>query len=382
MAILHSKFIENFVSELKSSKNLRWFAVGLTFVHLLTALFWQQQGAFEILTNASQRICWPIFPECGGYFNFSSSFSAGVLSFYVVLFFVTLYFYFKNLKIFWFLLLLLEIVKLGVQFVDYRFMGNYHFMPHILTFMFLFFGNRKTTARIWLVTFYMGAALLKVNQEWLSGSSLAWKIPFGNIKLLPILALAALLIEINAPILLLIEKKWARNLGLAGLVLFHLVSFYWVGFFYPLVMLSLLSVFVLTDDDDIRIKLGEKNKSNFVVGAIWSLFFINQIYRVYDYRHTATDGYKRLASLNMFDAYTTCIGFYLIKDGTLTTHVPFPNQGFAVRVRCDNIIFDSYLNKLCKANDKTISAYLSVRLQSDSGWENSFSKEDACAKKL
>lgn len=382
MAIILNNFIDNFTKEVIASKNLRWYAFGLVLVHFLTALFWQQQDAVTILSEASQRICWPVFPECNTTLKLSYIVSSTLLLGYVGLCFAAVFYYFKNWRLFWYLLLILEAYKLFIQFIDYRFMGNYHFMPHILTFTFLFFGNRKTWARIWLVTFYMGAALLKVNQEWLSGASLAWKIPFGNVKLLPFLAMAALLIEINAPIFLLIEKKWTRYIGLLALLSFHLVSFYWVGFFYPLVMLSLLVIFIPAADERVQTEYNSARKGNAVLVAIWILFFVNQVYRVYDYRNTATDAYKRLASLNMFDALTNCVGFYLVKEGSVTVHVPFPNQNLAVRVRCDKIIFDNYLKKICQDKTKTVSAYLSVRLQHDSSWENNFFEEDACAKNL
>ena len=168
MAPLPIKFFENFESELKTSKSLRFFSFGLVLVHLLTSLFWNQQDAFEIISNSNSRICWPIFSDCHDYFVFTRGQAVLLMAGYVSLIFLTFAMYFKTAKKFWVSLLLLELYKVVVQFLDYRFMGNYHFMPHILTLAFLFFPNRKVWAQIWLVSFYWGAALLKVNPEWLS----------------------------------------------------------------------------------------------------------------------------------------------------------------------------------------------------------------------
>lgn len=373
-------FLDEFDSELKQSKSLRWFALGLVLIHFLTAIFWQKQGIVDLIANEASRLCWPFFTSCRSTFILSISQSAILFSIYIGLCFLTIYQYRRNSRHFWYSLLALELCKLGIQWLNYSTMGNYHFMPHILTFIFLFFPHRKLWAEIWIASFYLGAALLKINSEWLSGSSLSWRVPFENSQLLPYLALVGLLIEINAPIFLLAKsRKIVRQLALAALISFHVVSYYWVGFFYPLVMLCVLTIFIPFEfEENFYSKFQIRRQILLVI--IWMLFFGNQIIRVFDYKESATDSYKRLASLNMFDASTYCSGFFLISEPGLTVQIPFPNQDLSVRVRCDKIIFDNYLDKLCHTH-RHVKAFLSVKLFSAGSWENQFIDGDACRKK-
>lgn len=356
--------------EIESDPILWRFGWALLSVHFLTALFWYFQDFQSLVTDLNQGLCWPFLPSCDALklalspvasFLLPIYFSASVFSMVLVL---------SKRKLLWPLLLSLEVVKYALSLLDYRFMGNYHFIPHVLTFYFLFFPQKRSWSTFWIFTFYLAAASLKINLEWLSGASLSWKVPFDNPRLLPYLASMGLLTEIIAPQLLYFKNRSTRFMGLALLTSFHAVSYYWVGFFYPSVMACCLSLlFFEIVENKPRIPFNLRDKSLLASGSLWAVFILFQMFSLNDSQLAALDGSKRLLSLNMFDARAQCRGFFTVEDeqGSIT-EVSFKNYDLAVRVKCDTIVFLEQARKICQtksAKIRRVGAYLSSMRSSD-----------------
>lgn len=373
------EFFHSNIKNLNEDSSLRLLQLPLILIHFLSAIFFLKQDFLGILTKIERRICWPFFENCLAYTRFSSFQSQVLFSSYLFLALVCIFLFFKKSKHSLSLLVFLEIFKLLIQSIDYRFMGNYHFMPHVFTLVYLLAHNKSVWLRIWLASFYWSAASLKTNPEWLAGNSLSFRTPFGFTEPLPYFALLVLLIEINVPFLLLSTKSKFRHSALFIFLIFHLVSFYWVGFFYPMVMVCLLSVFlIIKNQEPININILWKDKIAFI---FWIFFIFNQMRNISDFREFSLNGYQRLYSLNMYDASSECMGFFLAKSGNSWEQIPFVNH-LAVRVRCDNVIFWQQARNLCreKNGNTTWSAYLYSRLGSDTSQTRIESEVDVCKK--
>jgi hypothetical protein len=166
-------FVERQINEIKSDRTLARYSFFLIGIHLVTALFWFYQGFDSILTQIDQSYCWPFFSACEAAKLILLPIVAILLPTYALISIFGLLQSTLSEKRAWYFLFVLELMKLGLQSLDYRFMGNYHFMPHIITLVFLLLPNKRFWIKIWLLSFYAAAATLKLNFEWLSGASLS-----------------------------------------------------------------------------------------------------------------------------------------------------------------------------------------------------------------
>jgi len=367
-------------SEIEQNSLLKIYSYFLIIIHFWTALFWQRQGLEKIITFAAESYCWPLLPQCELAKSWLAPIAEVILPVYFIL--ILLGLFAKGSRQRWWFLFILEGLKISIQFLDYRFMGNYHFMPHILTLTFLFVPYKSFWIRIWLVSFYVGAATLKLNFEWLSGGSLSWRVPFGNIFLLQISALFVLLMEALVPWFLFSKSRKVKTGALAILTLFHFISYYWVGFFYPAVMLCLLAFWFLEIRNPQEPVFYSRKNVRFLVGFIpWLYFLLSQILAFGSSKEYSLGGSERLFSLNMFDARSECRGTFIVRRGEKIAEVSFKNEHFAVRVKCDPILFLEQGRQLCESQDSNqgkIEAYLVSRRYTDFTTLSIIRESDLC----
>lgn len=368
------------LDEISQDFALKTYMPFLFAVHILTCLFWHFQKFNEIISDHRYQSCWSFNNHCEMVTQFLAPYSSLLLPLYLT---ISLWGLFScsHLKRAYWLLVVVEFIKLFFQFLDYNFMGNYHFMAHIVTLFFLFFPQKKTWIKLWLITFYLAAASLKFNLEWLSGASMSWKVPFQNMELLSYLAFMALLVELTAPFFISFDNSLIKKWGLLLLVLFHITSYYWVGFFYPSVMLCLLSIFIL-NNEGLNSKSLALRPSQLVNISLWALFIFFQIKNFTAPRTHALDSDKRLFSLNMFDARSDCYGFFIVHDLKTKVQVNFKNESTSVRVKCDPQVFFNQAKKLClaKPNPISVEAHLASRLHSDLDFANIIDDKNICQK--
>ena len=63
-------------------------------------------------------------------------------------------------------------LKIGFVLLDFRFRANQYYMATAIVAILLFWPHKRDALRILLVAFYFWAGTLKLNIEWLSGSTL------------------------------------------------------------------------------------------------------------------------------------------------------------------------------------------------------------------
>ncbi len=226
---------------------------------------------------------------------------------------------------------------------SYEYMGNFHYMPLIMTLVFVFFPHRRANCSLLLVLFYVSAGLLKFNPEWTTGAAL-YNIPEMNLKLLADLTLLVPTLEVSVSWLLLSSNAWWRRIALASFFVFHAFSWLIVGALYPGVMFLLLSLFFLPEiKKSWRLPNAPLPKASLILGSLFLLLqFTPYIFAI----DPALTGLPRTFSLNMFDAKTECVARIEVVKGRETRHVP---RDFleATRIHCDPIVLFSQVRRIC-----------------------------------
>jgi hypothetical protein len=247
------------------------------------------------------------------------------------------------------------VLKVLFYFIDYREMGNYHYMPHLAIAVFLLIPNKIETLRFLIVAFYLGAGVLKFNVEWLSGSAI-FGHPWLKESALVVGCFGVVLLEMIGSLGLLSRQKWVFGGALVGFAAFHLFSWHLVGFFYPLVMFCLLSIFVLAwighrQSDRPLLDIADLRKLPPSTIAVLAVFATMQAPPFFAKTDSAITGELRLTSLNMFDARSRCnshVWIHRQEDGKpVTIDLQNPLNDLGIRIHCEPWVYREYVRSLC-----------------------------------
>ncbi|QDK36503.1 hypothetical protein [Bdellovibrio sp. NC01] len=375
------------VEEIKGDIALIYYGAALCIVHIFTFTFWNNQNFINHFINrgAGSEMCWPFFPDCPS-IAFSSATSAAIALYaYLALAIVgTLLFLFKKVKAGYWTLIVLVIVKVLFVLKSYNFMGNYHYMPLWASVAYLLFADKVRTLFYLIVSFYMGAGLIKFNYEWLSGASLLRPAIIGG-TLLGISLLYVILFEMCFCWGLLVKRKWLFWLAVIQVFAFHAFSWHIVGYFYPCVMSCTVSIYVLKAlqkdywrDENFLLKFPSAKGALALLAVFWLCQLVPKATRT----NSAVDGLMRIPSLNMLDARTEChvTLFEDIDDHTRMDSNYF-SKTFAVRTKCDPVVYLSQVNQLCKKDpNQKLHLSLQSRLSTDDKFYKVLDIKDACHK--
>jgi hypothetical protein len=367
------------VNETGREKLLRLFGFFLALSHLLTFFYWGRsiEGFLGVMTDP-YPVCWPFFPGCE---SWQPRFPIEMMSLVLGIYGSTACaaaasFLFPKLKNFAVpLLAIASLVKLFLYLQDYRMMGAYHYMHWWVLGAYFFIAQSDVLIRFLLPAFYFSAGLLKLNREWLSGSAGPW--PQSA-------CIYVVVLELVLVWGLLSRNRWIFWATIAQLFVFHVFSYFVVGFYYPALMFCFLSLVV--------------------AGWFWApvgwrswrelgrparrylfLFFILQAVPWFLMGDPALDGKGRLFALNTADVDSQCKMKYDVhtKDGKAITPQPlYPRLG--VRLHCDPVIKLAEARHYCRmfAQDENITG-LDIALESkrktDKNMREIFNFKDFCA---
>lgn len=375
------------IEEIKNDAALIYYGAALCIVHILTFTFWNNQGFFNNFTNrgAGAEMCWPFFPNCTAIAFSSSKGVAIALWLYLALAIVgTLLFLLKKIKAGFWVLFALVIVKVLFILKSYNFMGNYHYMPLWASIAYLLFGDKVRTLFYLIVSFYMGAGLIKFNYEWLSGATLLRPAVVSG-TLLGISLLYVILFEMCFCWGLLVKRRWLFILALFQAFAFHAFSWHIVGYFYPCVMACTISIYWLKaiqkdyfKDENFLIKFPAAKGAIALLAVFWLCQLVPKITRT----NPAVDGLMRIPSLNMLDARTEChVTLFQELDEYTRMDSNYFAKTFALRTKCDPLVYLSQVNQLCK-KDPSQKLHLSLqsRLSTDTKFYNVLDIKDVCHK--
>jgi hypothetical protein len=376
-------YIRNQIQEINQSRVLGVYGIFLVFIHIGTAFFWNHSFA-EFLQGDKILSCWPFFLQCNEFRNLVMPILGGTLGFLylaIAVAAVILFFHHQILWAYWFLVAL-NIIKFVFQLQSFELMGNYHYMPYVISLVYLFLPNKKVMIPYFIVSFYLAAGSLKLNLEWLSGAA-TFASPFLQGKALEMSLAAVIYLEMVIVLLLLARQRYLTFFALLCLVVFHLASIYWVGLFYPFVMFNLLAIFILkwfSPEKEFR------SHQTWLGYLALTLFWFAQISMMVFPGDPAVSGQGRTIALNMFDARTVCTDWTFAEYDQKWIELNVEDPRAALRTRCDPASYWSRLIYLCKElksgdrSFKDIHFYLSSKRFTDSKFTTHLRIDHFCTK--
>lgn len=382
--------MKSLMAELKKYPTLAWVGVILSLEHILTFAFWLTERPLRwILSENTPSICWPLFPACEA-FKPSWGVLQGVLGVYLAVALISVTAWaFKKYKFAIPALWLLLLIKNLIILQDYRLTGNYHYLPTLLTLVFLLIPQRRYALPMAFFFIYFTAGVLKIDDTWLSGEAI-------NERLLPPFFTKAgvwyvLLLELGLIFFLFAKKeKWFFFL-FTQLVIFHLYSWHLTRFFYPSVMLLLLGILLITRplvaDWSFKLALKETfaSRTSQILGAVFIGLQAPQYFIPGD---AALTGEGRMYAMIMYDGRAQCQPHLIIwKKNQNKEELPLQPPWMMTRTHCDAMVFWRLAQKTCEWTEKDPSVLqvdlrIPIRMQGEKEWMPLVSATDVCKKEL
>ena len=277
-------------------------------------------------------------------------------------------------------------------FQDYRLRLNQHYMLYWTMLAFLFVPGKRLALRYLVILFYFWAGIIKLNADWISGEALNGKLPLLIPEaLIPAGCIYVVVLELVLIFGLLSRRPWLFWATLAQLALFHLTSWSIVGFYYPLLMVCILSIFVLDRyilpppqlevPDTPALARGRKIATGVLLGGFFALQFIPHLYP----GDSAITGEGRYFALHMFDAPLDCQGMAIPRrsDGR-RRRVPLRAPHMPGRIHCDPIVFWSIGRHICRVNANSpgfedVDILVRTRRRGETQWQSLMNIENFCS---
>jgi hypothetical protein len=330
------------MTEIRSSSVLRVFGVFLAFTHLVTAYFWVDPYWGHVASFTDKfPICWPHLAGCEVIGRMTELQLFTIIGLYALLAAISgaLFFRRETSAHAFYVLAIASVVKFALFQLDYRLSGNYHYMHFWTLAAYFLFPQKTMTLRFLIMSFYFGAGFLKVNKEWLSGAAI-WDNPYLSGELLRLGCIYVMVLELFLIFGLWSRRRWIFWGTLGQLFLFHAVSYLIVSYYYPLMQMSLLSIYVLAERADpgqfypSRLKTLPWPSLGLLV-----LFFVAQSIPFAMGGDRAIDGRGRIPALSMFDARAECEFVMTAKfnsiDGKLIERSLPRHYRLEQRLKCD-----------------------------------------------
>ena len=384
MRELKIKFIIKNIEEIEKSKALRIYGGFLALTHIVTWYFWFSAEGFQNILLDPLPICWSFMNKCQVYRGWSDTFWESVSYFYLGLSILVSFFFFftPKVRVSYFLFLGITLFKFTLFLADYRLMGNYHYMPFIVSLFYLLILDKKNSIMGSLVVFYISAGLLKLDTEWLSGSALLENFFIGG-EVLEWLLAYTIIFEVLVVSLSLSSSLLLFLFSFPQIIGFHALSWHIVGYFYPCMMFLLLMAFPLFRFKFNKNKLAFINDLNIKKASLISagiLLSIQILPRVLS-PDLAVDSQGRLFTLNMLDARVQCEHFsYVVSDdGKSIVETSSERDDLGTRISCDPLVYLSEAQRLClDSKVKKVPVYLVSKKSTHNDWKMVLNYKNYC----
>ncbi|HSE52366.1 MAG TPA: hypothetical protein VLB00_09250 [Gemmatimonadales bacterium] len=349
--------------EIREDSSLRLYGCALALTHAVTMLFWRQQSVISFLGRGTEAICWPLLRGCETFRALTvQQLAWGLRGYFVAAVLVAALFLIPRRTTLACLgLAALSLFMLLFAGLDFRLRANQHYMVLWISAVFLLLPSKRDAIRVLLVLFYVWAASLKLNAEWISGAALPvadWIIPTS---LVGAACIYLIVLEGGMSWGLLAGPGWIFWGALAQFYLFHTLSWQQVGFYFPMVMFLLLSVFPMIrlgpggrEAPSVlsRLVRGRLRPSTYAVLAGFSLLQLPPRLIPGD---AALTGEGRSYALHMVDAGVRCRGWAVVRrqDGS-TLEVDLQGKAVA-RIACDPIVIAERARNICEGRSRFAS---------------------------
>ena len=357
----------------------------LALTHVATFFLWRTYFYGPSMMNggapSGPSVCWPFFPQCY-LLNFSLQFTSWLGTTYLFCSVITCgLFCLKRVRAAYWSLLFLCLFKIAIMCIDYRLMGDYHYITLIVSSSFLLLPNKWTAPRILIVLFYFFAGTLKFNQEWLSGSALIDDPKIYGLALEWLCLYVIILETCLSPLLLFAKSSFVRYLTLFQFACFHLYSYLIVGFFFPTIYFLLLMIFPLAWSGSKNLKVNKKDL--FVIGC----FVLAQLVPVLQNGDPALVGRGRHFAVHIMDATSECYPLFYVRYDHETIEVQGNRQILSFRIRCDPLVYWNQAWQLCRKHEREpgfrrVEFSMTTRRLTDSKFTQIAAVEDFCKEAL
>lgn len=342
-------------------------------IHALTGAAWFAYKNVALLLTSEDAVCWPIFSACEDVRDHLSRTGVRALvAVYIALGASTaISFALRRTRSALVTLFAACVLGTFVYLLDYRLRFNQTYMLSWICLAFFFARRKVETLQAMLVAFYVAAGLLKLTPDWLSGKALYAKPLFVPESLVPASCVYVVFLELVLVWGLFSSQRRVRLAVLGQLALFHLVSWPVVGWFYPLEMLGLLSIFVLSEPLPFRaIRSALPFLAPFALAQMVPAFFRGD---------AALTGEGRIFALHMFDAKVSCTGGATVVPPNGRSYVvPLVTEGGDVRSRCDPIIVLARSKRLCREPGTRVDVVVDAKKETDAALRPLVRIEDLC----
>jgi len=341
------------IDELRADRALTLFGAALALANAITFVQWKFYNGVPLMVGRGRdSLCWPFWTSCHAYALPVGVVNAGLWLYLLLALIAAGCFLARRVSAGYWLLLLVNAMRIFVLLQDYRLRANHHHMLNWMVLTWLFLPDTRALLRHVLVMIYFWAGALKLDPDWLSGATLyrqdrLWFPP----ALVPAACVYVVVLEMGMIWGLYSRRGWIYWAVFAQLVLFHYTSWPVVGFWYPALMFCLLSILALA-----RLRPEPPRRLAMVrawrpalTAALAAVFAVLQLIPRAFPGDTAITGEGRLFALHMFDAVLVC-------DATLTYHLSDGRERIDVRrettqlphrSRCDPAIYYAIARNAC-----------------------------------
>jgi len=337
-------YLRRQIDEIADDPVLRAYGAVLALTNLLTA-YWLLQGGYAgLVARGEDAFCWPLVPECERFRWLDAGqlevafWIYGAASLVVALLFLRR----SDAARGWLGLAALTAFKIAVVALDFRLRRNQHYMAFAVTGVFLLVPRKRQAVPLLLVLFYFWAGTLKLNREWLSGAALYRPLPLFAGR--GIVAACAYVVVMELAIVwgLLARRPAIFWASLAQVLVFHAISWWIVGFFYPTLMFLLLAIFPLGRLRPVAMRPLAPSTS-----ALAAAFSLVQLSTHLYPGDTAITGEGRLFALHMFDARVECepVAVVHLENGH---DILVDMTVGAGRTHCDPVMITGAARNLCR----------------------------------
>ncbi|MEZ4320525.1 MAG: hypothetical protein R3F61_23795 [Myxococcota bacterium] len=329
----------------RSDPTLWRYGAVLALAHTLTALSWTGDRSLpDLLAAGRPAVCWPVFEACAEARVLPASVWAAFPWGYGLLGLVTAgLFATRRTRAGMGLLAVLFGLGLAVMLQDYRLRLNQHLMHGVVTAAFLKLPDKRRTAQGLVLAFYVWAGTLKLNADWLTGAALGPDgMPGIPASVLPAACAYVVFLELVG-VFGLLGPRWLQWATLFQLAVFHALSWGVVGFYYPLLMAGLLSIFPLSWASP------DPSPRTWAPWGAVAAFSVLQLVPLAAPGDPALTSQGRIVALHMFDAHVVCEASMVVHgDDGRTTRVPIPTDRGPARMRCDPVVHWGVARHTCR----------------------------------
>ncbi len=368
-------FFNRQIEEIERDPVLRRYGAALALINFVTALFWlTTERLDQILAPAVAPICWPFLDSCGAWRIVSQDGIAAAVYLLLILALVNAFMFcqLRHARAAYWVLLALSILKAvlrapGFNLIDRKSALHARLRhPTVPAFIGAAQAARDPMPLLRRCsTFWAG--VLKLNPEWLSGAAHSnGRRPFNLPEaFMPAACTYVVVLELIVVFGVLSSRRWIFWLCFNQLIVFHIASFWAVGFFYPCMMFPLLSI--LRESSGARLAL--RDASNAVASRPgFAAFFggaesrttyvfltgfcvLQLIPRAFPGDPSVT-GEGRMFALHMFDAPLECKATALVRtSGRTSRDVVLRAPFLTSRIACDPIVYFELAKDACLEND-------------------------------